>query len=500
MEPTVLEARNITKVFPGVKPLDDVSFALHKNEIHAIVGENGAGKSTLIKILTGIYKQEKGTVLLDEKAATYAELSKAISYVPQELSLFSGLTVAENIFLPFNATKAIKRIVKKGVLEQKARELLANLSVQIDVRKIVKKATAAEQQIVQIARSMAHDFRVLILDEPTSSISADEAQKLINILKRLKSSGKSIIYISHKMEEVFNLADAITILRDGRKIGTYGIGEITQNEVIEKMAGRELSSLVLGKKVRRDLREAEVLLKVEDLSGVGFSGINFELRDGEILGFAGLVGAGRTEIAKTIIGGLPRLHGRVTIGGRAVKPGNLPDATRAGIVYLPEDRKYQGIFSILSVRENISVSSINQITASGIVSRKKENMLVAGVVRRFNVKTPSIETSINLLSGGNQQKTIIGRIINISPRVIILDEPTKGIDVNAKAEIYRIIRSLAEQGVGIIWISSELEEIISNADRILVFYNGSQKGSFDASEIDDRKDVLRKMIGLEDIN
>ena len=198
------------------------------------------------------------------------------------------------------------------------------------MRKIVKKATAAEQQIVQIARSMAHDFRVLILDEPTSSISADEAQKLINILKRLKSSGKSIIYISHKMEEVFNLADAITILRDGRKIGTYGIGEITQNEVIEKMAGRELSSLVLGRKVRRDLREAEVLLKVEDLSGVGFSGINFELRDGEILGFAGLVGAGRTEIAKTIIGGLPRLRGRVTIGGRAVKPGNLPDATRAG--------------------------------------------------------------------------------------------------------------------------------------------------------------------------
>jgi ribose transport system ATP-binding protein len=500
MEPPVLEARNITKVFPGVKPLDEVSFALHKNEIHAIVGENGAGKSTLIKILTGIYKQEKGTVLLDEKAASHAELSKAISYVPQELSLFSGLTVAENIFLPFHATGAIKRIVKKSVLERKARELLSNLSVQIDVRKVVKMATAAEQQIVQIARSMAHDFRVLILDEPTSSISADEAQKLIHILKRLKSSGKSIIYISHKMEEVFSLADAITILRDGRKIGTYGIGEITQNEVIEKMAGRELSSLVLGKKVRRDLGTAEGLLKVEDLSGVGFSGISFELRAGEILGFAGLVGAGRTEIAKTIIGELPRLRGRVSIGGRMVKPGNVPDATRKGIVYLPEDRKYQGIFSILSVRENISVSSIDQITASGIVSRKKENRLVAGVVQRFNVKTPSIETSIKLLSGGNQQKTIIGRIINIRPRVILLDEPTKGIDVNAKAEIYRIIRGLAEQGVGIIWISSELEEIISNADRILVFYNGSQKGSFDASEIDNRKDVLREMIGLEETN
>jgi ribose transport system ATP-binding protein len=499
MEPQILEARNITKVFPGAKALDDVSFKLHKNEIHAIVGENGAGKSTLIKILTGIYRQESGTVLLDDKVATYDELYKSISYVPQELSLFGSLTVAENIFLPFDATRVIKRIVKKNVLEVNARAILNTLEAQIDVRKIAKNITTAEQQIVQIARSMAHEFRVMILDEPTSSISANEALKLIQILKRLRDSGKSIIYISHKMEEVFSLADTITILRDGMNMGTYRIDEITQNEVIEKMAGRELSSLVLGKKLRRDLKDAKVSLKVEDLVGIGFSAVNFELRAGEILGFAGLVGAGRTEIAKTIIGELPRFHGRVTIGGREVRPNNLPDATSKGIVYLPEDRKYQGIFSILSVRENISVSSINQITVSGVVSKKKESKLVSGVVSKFNVKTPSLETSINLLSGGNQQKTIIGRIINIGPKVIILDEPTKGIDVNSKAEIYRIIRSLAEQGVAIILISSELEEVISNADRILVFYSGAQKGSFDAYEIDSQKDLLRQMIGLENI-
>jgi ribose transport system ATP-binding protein len=497
MERTILEARNITKVFPGVKPLDDVTFKLHEKEIHAIVGENGAGKSTLIKILTGIYRQESGTVRLDDKVATYDELYGSISYVPQELSLFSSLTIAENIFLPFDATRVIKGLVRRKVLEEKARAILDTLEVQIDVRRIVKHISAAEQQIIQIARSMAHEFRVLVLDEPTSSISAHEALKLITILKRLRDSGKSIIYISHKMEEVFSVADTITILRDGRNMGTFRIGEITENEVIEKMAGRELASLVLGKKLRRDLRSEKVSLKVENLAGVGFSGVSFELRAGEILGFAGLVGAGRTEIAKTIIGELPRFGGKVTIGGREIKPNNIPDSTRKGIVYLPEDRKYQGIFSILSVRENISVSSINQITASGVVSRKKERKLVSGIVAKFNVKAPSIETFINLLSGGNQQKTIIGRIINIGPQVIILDEPTKGIDVNSKAEIYRIIRSLAEQGVAIVLISSELEEIVSNADRILVFYNGAQKGSFDAYEIDGQRDLLRQMIGLE---
>ncbi len=499
MEQLILEARNITKIFPGVKPLDNVSFKLHKNEIHAIVGENGAGKSTLIKVLTGIYRQESGTVLLDDRVATHDELYRDISYVPQELSLFSSLTVAENIFLPFDATRAIKRFVNKNVLEEKARVILDTLDSPIGVRKIVKSITAAEQQIVQIARSMAHEFRVLILDEPTSSISANEALKLMGILKKLRDSGKSIIYISHKMEEVFGLADTITILRDGMNMGTYGIREITENEVIEKMAGKELSSLVLGKKLRRDLRDAKVSLKVEDLSGIGFSGINFELRAGEILGFAGLVGAGRTEIAKTIIGEMPRLGGKVALDGRAIRPNNLPDATRKGIVYLPEDRKYQGIFSILSVRENISISAIDQITVSGMVSKKREKGVVAGVVAKFNVKTPSIETSINLLSGGNQQKAIIGRIINRGPKVIILDEPTKGIDVNSKAEIYRIIRNLAEQGVAIVLISSELEEIISNADRILVFYNGTQKGSFDAYEIDSQKDLLRQMIGLESV-
>ncbi len=494
--PLILEARGITKVFPGVKSLDDVSFKLHKNEIHAIVGENGAGKSTLIKVLTGIYKQENGVVLLEDKPAARVELYRNISYVPQELSLFASLSVAENIFLPFSATMVIKRLVNRRVLEERAKKILDNLAVQIDVKKIVKDITTAEQQIVQIARSMVHDFKVLILDEPTSSLSANEAAKLIGVLKKIRDSGKSIIYISHKLEEVFSLADRITILRDGRNIGTYQAGEITQNEVIEKMAGRELSSLVLGKKIRRDLRDAKVILKVEDLAGIGFSGVSFELHAGEILGFAGLVGAGRTEIAKTILGELPRFRGKVEIDGVEVKANSVPDAAGKGIVYLPEDRKYQGIFSILSVRENISVSSINQITVSGIVSKNKEKQLVSEVIRKFNVKAPSMETAVNFLSGGNQQKTIIGRIINIQPKVIILDEPTKGIDVNSKAEIYRIIRNLAEQGVGIILISSELEEILTNADRIAVIYNGSPKASFDASEIDNQKEILREMIGL----
>jgi ABC-type sugar transport system ATPase subunit len=322
MEPLILEARNITKVFPGVKSLDDVSFRLHRNEIHAIVGENGAGKSTLIKVLTGIYKQESGTVLLEDKVASYDELCRSISYVPQELSLFASLSVAENIFMPFSATSVVKTIVNRKVLEEKAVEVLDRLGVQINVRKIVRDITAAEQQLVQIARSMVHDFKVLILDEPTSSLSPTEAVKLIGVLKRLRDADKSIIYISHKLEEVFSLADNITILRDGLNLGTYRLGEITQNEVIEKMAGRELSSLVLGKKTRRDLRDAKVVLKVEDLAGIGFSDISFELHAGEILGFAGLVGARRTEIAKTIVGELPRFRGRVSIDGVEVKAGS----------------------------------------------------------------------------------------------------------------------------------------------------------------------------------
>jgi ABC-type sugar transport system ATPase subunit len=496
MEPLILEARNITKVFPGVKSLDDVSFRLHRNEIHAIVGENGAGKSTLIKVLTGIYKQESGTVLLEDKVASYDELCRSISYVPQELSLFASLSVAENIFMPFSATSVVKTIVNRKVLEEKAVEVLDRLGVQINVRKIVRDITAAEQQLVQIARSMVHDFKVLILDEPTSSLSPTEAVKLIGVLKRLRDADKSIIYISHKLEEVFSLADNITILRDGLNLGTYRLGEITQNEVIEKMAGRELSSLVLGKKTRRDLRDAKVVLKVEDLAGIGFSDISFELHAGEILGFAGLVGARRTEIAKTIVGELPRFRGRVSIDGVEVKAGSLPDATDKGIVYLPEDRKYQGILSILSVRENISIASIDKILVSGLVSRSKEKQFVSDVIQRFNVKTPSMETAVSSLSGGNQQKIIIGRIISINPKVIILDEPTKGIDVNAKAEIYRIIRNLAEQGVGIILVSSELEEILANADRIIVIYSGAQKALFDANEIDSQKEILKEMIGL----
>lgn len=490
----VLEAHNMTKIFPGVVALDSVDVSFELGEIHCIIGENGAGKSTLIKCLTGVYEPEEGSVLIHgEDAIKNKKLFDKIAYVPQEIDLFGYMSVAENLFLPYEKS-GFKGIVNKRELEERAIPLLEKFHIFVDPGTLVKDISVSEQQLLQIARATVHEsYEVLMLDEPTTSLTTKDTQVLFEVIEQIKKENKAIIFISHKLEEIFSLGDVLTVFRNGTKVAYSSIDKIDIPWVITQMTGRlvDQSEVFYSEKVGN-----ETLLEVEHLTGARFSDVSFTLKKGEILGFSGLVGSGRSELMQAIFGYLPVYAGKVRLEGKTWKLGDTNYSVNNGLIYLPEERKAQGILPVLSIRENISVSTLEELQGTIGISKKKEQKLSNQVISDYDVKTPDMEKEIKFLSGGNQQKVIIGRSMCCNPRVLIFDEPTKGIDVGTKAQIYKMMKELAEEkGIGIILISSEMEEIRKCSNRIVVLYNGKKAGEFDANA--EKESILSAVIGMK---
>ena len=484
-EEALLTMRGICKYFPGVRALENVDFTLHSGEVHALVGENGAGKSTLIKVLTGVHAKDGGKIAMEGRPISPSSPLEAmkcgISTVYQEVNLCPNLSVAENIFIGREPKKAGG--IDWKTINRRAAELLTTLNLNIDVTKTLGSYSVAVQQMIAIARAVDVDAKVLILDEPTSSLTANEVESLFRIMRELKEQGVALVYISHKMDEIKVIADEVTIMRDGHYIGKWDVANMTKEQIIAKMVGRELSNLFPP---LENHPSEEVMMKVEDFTSIhprSFRHCSFELKKGEILGVAGLVGAQRTELMEGIFGLRAHTSGRVWIKGEEVHIKQPRDAIRKSVALLTEDRRATGIMGVLSVADNISIASLDALRKGPIMLDDKKILdLVATNKEKMAIKVPSPKTQIKSLSGGNQQKVLIARWLANNPDVLILDEPTRGIDVGAKYEIYCIIADLAKQGKSIIMISSEMSEIIGMSNRVMVMCDGRVTGFIDGKD------------------
>ncbi|QHV99680.1 sugar ABC transporter ATP-binding protein [Spirosoma endbachense] len=471
----ILQVRGLTKTFSGVTALDNVQLNLRKGEVHALMGENGAGKSTFMKILIGLLRPDSGEIIFEGDQLSTKNVSeslkKGISMIHQEILIVPELTVAQNIFLGREMTRLLPGWLDDQRIYKQAEVILSQMGVDIDARTKMKYLSVAEMQMVEIAKAISNDARVIIMDEPTSAISDKEVATLFAIIKELTRKGVAIIYISHKMDEIFAISDTITVLRDGQYIATKSASEIDTNSLISMMVGREIDSLFPATTARK----GEEILSVKNLGRDGkFSGISFAVRAGEILGIAGLMGAGRTEIARAIFG-LDRLdRGEIRVKGERVNINSPQDAIRHGIGYVSEDRKGLGFVANLSVKDNITLSSLLNHRKGLFIQKKSELGAASNMVGSLQIKASSIDQKVANLSGGNQQKVVIGKVLLSSPAVIILDEPTRGIDIGAKFEIYKLINQLVAKGLAVIIISSELPELVGMSDRILVLSRGEQ--------------------------
>jgi ABC-type sugar transport system ATPase subunit len=466
-----LQLKGISKFFPGVRALNKVSLDIQKGEVHALCGENGAGKSTLMNILSGNLKPDEGSVLLNGQEIIIRNQLHAqalgIAIVYQERSLVETLSVAENIYVENQPHQAAGFIHFKKLYRQTA-ALLDRLGLTaISPSTQVSMLSPARKQMVEIAKALSRNPQVLILDEPTASITETEVKILFNIIRELTAQSVSVIYISHRMSEIFQISDRVSVLKDGQYQGTRITSEITVNEVIKLMVGRDL----LEQKYVSSSQQ-QVLLEVQNLTGKVFSQISFQLHKGEIVGLAGLVGAGRTEVARAIFGADPVLSGQILLEGKPVQISHPADAIQLGIAYLPEERKDKGLFLEMTIADNVVSAGLKQVASKSFISRKAIQQLAQVFKNKLNIITPSIEQKVLNLSGGNQQKVVLAKWLSTSPKVFMVDEPTHGVDVGAKAEIYSILRALAVQGTGILLISSELPELLTLCDRILVMQNG----------------------------
>jgi rhamnose transport system ATP-binding protein len=473
----ILDASAITKSFAGVRALRGVSFDLRAGEVHALVGENGAGKSTLIKIITGAEQPDDGHVIVGGTHVRHMDprLSRTlgIAAIYQQPSLFPHLTVAENIALPLEPAAVWRRIDWRG-RAARASELLARIGSTIDPDRLVETLSMPEQQIVEIAKAIGADARIVVMDEPTASLTDREVERLFRAIALLRSHGVGIIYISHRLEEVFKVADRITVLRDGETVATHTPGDLSRGELIRLMVGREIDAVF----PKRPVTMGEVALEVRGVSSrtSGLHDVSLTVRRGEILGLAGLVGSGRTELAETLFGLRPRDRGEMLLDGQPVSIASPADAIRAGIAYLPEDRRQHGVVLDLSIAANASLASLSAVSSRGVINRARERSRAQEYVDRLRIKTPSVLADVGTLSGGNQQKVALARWLSTAPSVIILDEPTQGVDVGSKAEIHALMQMLAEQGLAILMISSELPEILGMSDRIAVMHAGTIRG------------------------
>jgi ribose transport system ATP-binding protein len=479
-----LDVKQVRKTFPGVVALDDIHLAVDLGTVHVLAGENGAGKSTLIRILTGVMPPDSGSILIEGRDAL-ADRSAfdAIAYVPQELNLFRHMSVAENLFMPFGRSGFPGIALSRAALDRAAQPYLDRFAIRARPGQAAGSIAVSDQQLLQIARAATNkDFKVLILDEPTSSLTHAETDRLFAQLRQLRETAHAIIFVSHKMEEMFALGDRVTVLRNGRSVGHSGMAGIDERGLNRMMSGDEVT---LDQTFRPDVAPSGApILEVTALSGAGFTDVSFSLRKGEILGFAGLVGAGRTELMQTLFGTRKASGGSVSFEGKPWRLGRPDLSVANGMLYLSEERKQDGILPMLSVRENIGISLVDRTSRAGLISHRAETRIVDKVIRDYDIRTSSREKKIRFLSGGNQQKAIIGRAMERRPRLLIFDEPTKGIDIRTKVEIYKIIRRLAEDGIGVILVSSEMAELRRCATRIVTLYHGRLTGSFDTDRTD----------------
>ncbi|MFF2032502.1 sugar ABC transporter ATP-binding protein [Arthrobacter sp. NPDC058192] len=468
--PAVVEARNLVKMFPGVVALSGMNFELHAGEVHCVVGENGAGKSTLIKTLSGFYTPDEGGVYVDGQlmhASTVASKAAGIATIYQEHNLVPDLSVAENILLGNWGGK--KGFLSRRDIRKRARIALDQVAPHLNLDTPAMALSTVDGQMVEIARAMAQDARVIIMDEPTTALTEHDVDRLYKLVKELRANGMAILYVSHKLEEVFTLADKITVIREGKTVASsIPADQLDARSVVQLMVGKDVD---LYEHIPRE--RGHLVLEARGLSRAGaFADVDLQLYAGEIVGLAGLVGAGRTEVARCIYGADKADAGTVEIGGRKLRLKDATSGIAAGIALVPEERKLQAIIPMLSIRENTTLTLLKQVSRWGVLKRGYEKTLVGKYIRELDVRTPSAETPIQSLSGGNQQKVIIARCLASNPKVLILDEPTKGIDIGAKAEIHRLIEQLARQGVAVLVISSELPELLELSDRVMVMRAG----------------------------
>lgn len=481
MDNPILELRSITKVYPGVVALDDVSLGFRRGEVHAIVGENGAGKSTFIKIITGAIAPTKGEIWFEGKKLENNNPSKAlemgISAIYQELNLLRHLSVAENIF--YNRYFYKNGLIDYRRMEAESRRVLDRLGVKIDPKILVRDLTVGYQQLVEIAKSLSREVKVLILDEPSAPLTNNELKYLFDIVEAMRRENLAIIYISHRLEEVFRLCDRVSVFRDGRYIKTMRVQDTDKNELIRLMVNRELTESYPGIQTGR----GEKLLEVKHLSTGMLKDVSFTAYRGERLGFAGLVGAGRTETARAVFGADRRTSGEIWLKGRKVNIHTPTDAIRYGIVYLSEDRKQLGLFMNMDIQDNLLFAYLPRLTGKlGLIREKSSHQICEEQIRSLAIKTPSARQLVRNLSGGNQQKVILAKWLLMNCDVIFFDEPTRGIDVGAKQEIYKLINQLAEQGKAVIMISSEMPELLGMSDRVIVMHEGSVVGELSGAE------------------
>jgi len=478
---------NITKTFPGVVALDDVSIDLKKGEVLGILGENGAGKSTLIKILAGNYIKDSGDIYVDDEkfeiSGTSEAMASGIRVIYQELNTLDNLTVTENMFIGEQMVRGpLKRVDWKAMTE-KSYELLNILNVKLDPNAVTGDLSISQKQIVEIAKAISKEAKILVMDEPTAALSAEETQSLFRIIRTLKEKGVAIIYISHRLKEIFEITDRVTVLRDGKRVGTLKTKDTDSNKLVEMMVGRDIKDMY----PKKEVEIGDTVMEVKNLMADGFEDISFKLRKGEILGIFGLLGSGRSSLVKALFGANKIRKGQILINGKAVNIKSPSAARDKRVGLVPLDRKAEGLALIMGVKENITLANIKDLGKSFLIDRKKERQKADKWVDEVGIRTPTIEQEVNSLSGGNQQKVVLAKWLESGSQIIILNEPTRGIDVGAKIEIYKLMEDLCEKGSSIIMISSELPEILSIADRIIIMNKGVFTSQYLRNEASEEK-------------
>jgi rhamnose transport system ATP-binding protein len=491
----ILECRKISKSFPGIKALDEVDFRLCAGEVHALIGENGAGKSTLVKILTGIHRPDSGEILLRGKRAELrsplAAQAAGISAIHQEAAMFAELSITENIYMGHHQRMRRLPLLSWGAMRKRTRALLADLELDIDPDAQVRSLSVAQRHMVEIVKALSLEARIVIMDEPTSALSLREVRDLYAIIRRLRDSGTSVVFISHKFEDIYEIADRFTVLRDGRLAGEGAVSDTKVDEIIRMMIGRSLDQMF----PKTDVRPGRTLLSVQGLSRVGvFNDVSFELRQGEILGFFGLVGAGRSEVMRAVFGIEAPDAGRLLLEGIETAALRPEQAIRKGIAYVPEDRQLQGTILSMNIRENATLPILDRLAHGSFLDRGRETSVTDEYGSRMEIKASSWEQAAESLSGGNQQKVVLAKWLATRPRILILDEPTKGIDVATKARVHELMSRLAQEGMGIILVSSEMPEILGMSDAIVVMHEGRVTTRFERGEADQEK-LLKAAMG-----
>ncbi|MDC7244537.1 MAG: sugar ABC transporter ATP-binding protein [Sphaerochaetaceae bacterium] len=495
MSEPIVTIRNLTKFFPGIKALDNVHLNIREGQVHALIGENGAGKSTLVKILTGVYFPTGGEITMEGKPIHFKNAldsqDAGIVAIHQEASMFLELSVAENIFMGHHLRNERTKKINWKKMKEETEKLLKRLELSISPDTLVKNLSVAQRHMVEIAKALSLNAKVVIMDEPTSALTSREVEDLYRIVRQLKSEGKAIIFISHKFEEIFEICDYFTVLRDGQYINEGYLKDVTTDDIVKMMIGRSIEHMY----PQRTPSSGKEVLKVEHLSQLGaFSDISFSLHEGEILGFFGLVGAGRSEVVRTIFGIDRKSGGEVYLDGSLFNPRHPSDAMARGIALVPEDRQQQGVILEMSISDNITLPLLDSLCTRGFTNRKKEKEVARNFGEKMEIKAAGYEVDADTLSGGNQQKVVLAKWIASGPRILILDEPTKGIDVATKAAVHEFVAQAAKDGLCVILVSSELPEILGMSDKVAVMHEGELTALFDRSELDSEK-IMRCALG-----